>query len=108
MYARVEDLRKGDVVLVGAAGGLYEAKLLRQPSLAKQGKKLTWGGTPRWKSIPCSVREEVFNKTYTDYKGNPHPYTQKATVIANGKEYNKEKRIDFSEKECWIIKRELI
>lgn len=106
MYTTVENLKKGDVVLIASSRGLYEVKLLRQPCLAKQGKKLTWGGTPRWMSIPCAMREEVQNRVYTDYKGNQHPYTFKKEVIANGKEYNKEKRIDFSERECWLIKRE--
>ena len=108
MFARVEDLRKGDVVLVGAAKGVFEAKLLRQPCLAKQGKKLTWGGNPRWMGTVCAVREETIKRTYTDYHGNPHSYVFNKEVIANGKEYTKEKRIDFSEAEVWVIKREEI
>lgn len=106
MYATVEDLKKGDVVIIGNSKGIVEAKLLRQPCLAKTGKKLTWGGNPRWTSVLCAVREETINRMYTAHNGQQRPYTFKAEVMANGKDYNKERRVDFSEKEVWIIKRE--
>lgn len=106
MRATVEDLKKGDVIIVGTSSGIFDAKLLRDPQLAKTGKKTTWGGNPRWTTIPCAVREETITQHYTNYQGKVTPYTTKRRVMSNGKEYNLEKRIDLSEKECWIIKRE--
>ena len=103
MYAKVEDLRKGDVVITTCGSVLIEAKLLRQPKLAKQGNRTTWKNIPRWTSVLCAVRQEV--KTYS-YGSPPRSWSRTEYVIPNGKEYNKEKRIDFTERECWLIKRE--
>lgn len=103
MKATIEDLKKGDVVIVNLGSVLAEVKLLRQPQLAKTGKKTNWKGVNRWTSVPCAFREETF--TYkTSYSNSV--WTQKKPVIANGAEYNVEKRIDFTDKICWIIKRE--
>jgi len=108
MLVRVENLRKGDVILAASAKGIFEAKLLRQPALAKQGSKTTWYGTPRWSSVLCAVREETISRTYT-YPGgsNPHTYTYVNTVVAGDKGYTREKRIDLTDKEFWLIKREM-
>jgi len=106
MLAKVEDLRKGDVVLTTCGSVLLEAKLLRQPQLAKLGRKTTWKNTPRWSSVLCAIREE--SKVYSWGTGpNLRTWTKTEGVIANGREYNREKRIDFTERECWVIKREV-
>jgi hypothetical protein len=103
MLARIEDLRKGDVVIIASASQLFEAKLVRQPKLAAQGRKLTWDGKPRWTSVLCSIREEVEVVTYNNGK---HQYTKRILVVANGKPYTRDKRIDFTRRSCWLIKRE--
>lgn len=108
MLAKVEDLRKGDVILAGTSKGLFEAKLLRQPKLAKVGSKTTWYGTPRWSTVLCAIREEVHTRTYTNYQGNSTNYNITSTVVADGKEYTREKRIDFTDRQVWIIKREAL
>jgi len=103
MLATVEDLKKGDTVIIAIGSTLSEVKLLRQPQLAKIGKKTTWYGRPRWSTVPCSVRYEEFT-----YQSSTSAHTWKRTypVIAAGKDYNTEKRVDFTDKTCWIIKRE--
>ena len=53
-------------------------------------------------SIPCSIRYETVKHTST----HGHSWTRKYPVIANGDPYTDEKRIDFTDKKCWIIKRE--
>jgi hypothetical protein len=106
MRATVEDLRKGDVVLISTGQGIFDVKLLRQPQLAKVGKKTTWGGKPRWTSVLCAMRIDTITQHYTNYNGKVHTYVMKRKVLSNGRDYNEEKRVDFSEKECWIIKRE--
>lgn len=108
MYAKVEDLRKGDIVIIGNSAGIFDVKLLRQPQQAKTGKKTTWGGATRWTTVVCALREETITQYYTNYQGNTVPYVHKRKVLSNGKEYNIEKRIDFSEKECWIVKRDTL
>jgi hypothetical protein len=97
MKATVEDLRKGDVVLIAIGSILSEVKLLRTPQIAKRGKLITWRGNQKWSSVPCVLREE----TQTHNR-----WTVTKPVVANGEDYNTEKRIDFTEKVCWIIKRE--
>ena len=107
MYARVEDLRKGDVVIICSSSGIYDVKLLRTPQKAKIGKLKTWGGNDRWTSIPCALRIDTITQNYTNHLGKVSTYTTKQKVLSNGRDFNTEKRVDFSEKECWIIKREL-
>lgn len=102
MKVSINDLQKGDVVLTCIGTDLVEVKLLRQPQLAKLGKKKTWSGVPRWTSIPCALRLETTN--FTTVGG--HKYSRTKGVIADDQEYNCEKRIDFSERVCWLIKRE--
>jgi hypothetical protein len=102
MKVSIEDLHVGDVVLVAASAGLYEAKILRQPRKAKKGRLKTWRGAERWVAVLCAVREE----TFTYHSGTNRQWSYIRPVIADGKEYNKEKRINFTERECWLIKRE--
>lgn len=106
MLAKVEDLKKGDVILTSSGKGIFEAKLLRQPMLAKTGRKTTWYGIPRWTTVPCLIREEKITRTYVNWQGNNTNYDYVRAVVANGKEYTREKRIDFTDKQVWIIKRE--
>jgi len=107
MLTTVEDLRKDDVVLIGGNGGcITEVKLLRQPQKATIGKLKTWYGHDRWKSVLCAVREETYTRTYTSYGGHVSTYNYKRLIVANGQDYNKEKRIDFTGKQVWLIKRE--
>ncbi len=108
MRATIEDLRKGDVVLLSSQKGIYEAKLLRQPTLAKTGKLVNWFGQKRWMSIPCAVLEETLVRQYTDHQGGIRSYNYTKLSIANGREYTKNKRIDLTGIECWIIKRETL
>jgi hypothetical protein len=68
----------------------------------------TWSGADKWTAIPCSMRIETITQHYTSSNGAIRPYVTKRKVLSNGQGYNEEKRIDFSEKECWILKRELI
>lgn len=103
MKATVEDLRKGDVVLISTGSTLFEAKLLREPRKVIRGKKTTWRGIDKWTSVVCAVREETF--TY-QYQGNNRTYNYTRPVICNG-DYNKEKRINFTGRDCWILKREI-
>lgn len=108
MLVKVEDLRKGDVVILGTASGIFEAKLLRQPQLAKRGAKTTWYGAPRWSTVPCLIRVEKTTRTYIAYNGKSTSYDCFNKVVADGKEYTEEKRIDFTDKQVWLIKRETL
>jgi hypothetical protein len=57
-------------------------------------------------SLPCAVFEETIVQTYTTHRGTTQTYNYVKLSIANGNEYNKEKRIDLTGQACWIIKRE--
>ena len=102
MKATIEHLRKGDTVLIPIGSVLAEVKLLRQPQLAKIGKKTTWRGNPRWSTVLCALREEKEQNTTS----SGYVWSRVRPVVANGEDYNIEKRIDFTEKVAWIIKRE--
>jgi hypothetical protein len=79
--------------LIGTNGSrLAEAKILRQPQLATTGRLKTWSGVPRWKSVLCAVREETYTHTYTNYNGASSTYKYTRTIIANGQDYNLEKK----------------
>jgi len=105
MKIEVKDLQKGDVVILCANGSLFEAKLLRQPKHSITKKPLNWKGSQKWCSIPCQVRQESF--TYqVGWSPNTRAWTQTRYVIADGKDYNQEKRINFTDRDCWLIKRE--
>jgi len=104
MIIRVEDLRKGDVVLIAANGRLQEAKLLRQPRKPKTGRLKLYNHKDRWVSVPCAMRVEEETITY----GQGRSYTRKffTTTESGTKEYNLEERVDFSDRDCWLIKSE--
>ncbi len=107
MLVKVDNLQKGDVVILTANGTLFEAKLLRQPKHSITKKPLTWRQTQKWCSIPCQVRQESFTFQY-GVAPNLRNWTQTRYVVADGKEYNAEKRINFTDRDCWLIKRENI
>jgi hypothetical protein len=105
MLVTVDQLQKGDVVILCANGSLFEAKLLRQPKHSITKKPLTWRNTQKWCSIPCAVRQETITYNY-GIAPNTRPYSQVRLVVADGQDYNQEKRINFTDRDCWLIKRE--
>lgn len=107
MYAKIEDLRKGDVVLVASSQGIFDAKILRDPKKAKLGRLKTWGGSDRWVTIPCAIRIDTITQYPLGHTGTVRTYSFKKKVLSNGRDFNAEVRLDFSEREVWIIKREI-
>lgn len=105
MKVTVENLKKGNVIIVSSSKGLFTLKLLRDPELAKVGSKTTWSGVPRWKSVVCAIKEEIISRTYTTYNGKTQNYTIIRKVLTEDDDFNKEVRIDLTEKECWLIKK---
>jgi hypothetical protein len=104
MLVRIEDLNKGDVVILSVGSMLIEAQLLRQPKRSTTGKLLTWQNKPKWVSVLCAVRVES-EIVYYGTHPNTKSFTRTVTVVANGKEYNSEKRINFTDRDCWLIKK---
>jgi len=102
MKATIEDLRKGDTVLISIGSVLSEVKLLRQPQLAKRGKLINWKGSKRWSTVVCAIRIE--DDSYVTPSG--YNYKKLTPVIAAGKEYTEERRVNFNDRVCWILNRE--
>lgn len=105
----VEDLRKGDVVLIANQAEIFEARLKAHPKQltprGQGGRTHTWYGQRKYSTIPCDIREESF--TYVRQYNNSS-WTTKKPVIAGDKEYNTTKRIDFTGRKVIVVKREEI
>lgn len=102
----VEDLRRGDVILIANQAEIFEAKLRNhpKPSMPRGNNRThTWNGHRKFSSIVCDIREEKF--TYQSHYGG-NPYTLTRPVIAQGKDYNATKRIDFTGRKVIVIKRD--
>lgn len=95
MLIKIEDLRKGDEILVGR-GGLKYYKLLRDPKLRK-------GETDRYSSVKCSTRADISTYTST-YGANTYTRTYKRWVCSPF-EHNAEKYVDLNYGDIWLVKK---
>lgn len=107
LVLEVQDLRKGDVVLVSNQTEIFEAKLRTHPKplvpRGQGGRTHWWNGVRRYSTIMCDFRQEKV--TYTP-QGGGNSWSNMVPVIANGQEYNACKRIDFTGRKVIVIKRE--
>jgi hypothetical protein len=111
MEIKIEDLKKGDVVLIGASGDLKCVKLLRDVKLAK---KPDWRGNTVYSKVLCSFRiieiSAPYTRTYRDYQGNMQTYTNHNNIDRSfgldEHNHNKEAYVDFNYRKIWLIKRD--
>lgn len=106
MLVNVEDLEKGDEVLIGCGGGMRYLKLLNTPKI---GKRKHWHtGNPMYVSVKC-----LTNVVSTPRNAMRWQNGQRVTTIVydnkfilSGDNLNTEIRVDFNYKQCWLIKKD--
>lgn len=109
MKVELEDLEKGDVVLIGANSSIKAVKLLRDPKLMKTPD---WLGRPRYGRILCSQKMDKtilpYTRNYKGYNGQPQSYSGNRTEITFGltdEDHNSEIYIDFNYKNIYLVKK---
>lgn len=111
MEIKIEDLKKGDVVLIGTNGNIKCVKLLRDLRLSK---KLDWKGRQKYRKVLCSQNKYIYPDPYTrnyiDSNGASRTYSHPNNVsIKYGMDetgHNQELYIDFNYKNIYLIKHE--
>lgn len=109
MEIKIEDLEKGDLVIIGNAGGIRAVKLLRPMKLAK---KPNWRGDTVYGKVLCSFKETItdvpYTRTYNDYQGNPVTYSgtfRQKNYGLDEKDHNQQKYVDFNYRNIYLIKK---
>ncbi len=97
MEIKIEDLQKGDEIIIPCNSGLKYLKLLKTPEINKR--------TTRWKAVPCTTSRDVrqtssvwggktYVRTWTTYKCRP-PEEHNCTISQN-----------LVYKTIWLVRRE--
>lgn len=110
MRVIVDDLKKGDIILLSVNSSLRKVELLEDPRLSRKRKKLTINGAPgpaAYINVLC--KEYLKNITYIYIGWNKVKYTYKRIipVISDNDPdaYEIEKKVDLNDKELWLINR---
>lgn len=105
MLTKIEDLRKGDLVLFPSNGKFIMIKLLQDPRVDPNPKG--WyvaNGETSYKKIKVSCRRNVAKKTYT---WGGRSYTREEySYECTPENHNYVKWIDPHRKNFWILERE--
>lgn len=100
MEITIEELRKGDEILVTSGGRFKYLRLLREP--AKNAK------TGLWKSIQCLTKCEIVTHSYQGYGGKTYSYTRKKYKPEPPEEGDLKLYQQLRHCSCWLVKREEI
>jgi len=104
MLVKVDQLKIGDEILIGAVGdgNLRWMRILKIPMI---GKRTHWKtNQPLYKSTLCSVNIQEVQMSNT-YNGNIRTWTRKIYQFT-GEGHNTDKYINLNEKHIWLIKRQ--
>lgn len=110
MEIKINELNKGDVVLIGSSSGIKCIKLLRQPKLAK---KADWFGRQAYSTVKCSFQkiETIipYTRTYTDRNGNLQSHGNQNYIHnsfgMNENNHNAEGYVNLNYKNIYLIKK---
>lgn len=110
MEIKIEDLNKGDSVLIGNSTGIRCVTLLRQPKIAK---KPDWRGRVSYGKVLCSSKKietkAPYTRTYKDSQGTIHSWSNPKNVdITYGmdeNDHNHESYVDFNYKNIYLLKK---
>ena len=95
MLIHVEDLKKGDEVLVTSNGRFRYLKLLRDMKINPK--------TGKYSVVKCSTRMDLVEHSWRNRNGNVI-YDEVYTATAD--EHNHEISVNFRWKNIWLVKRE--
>jgi hypothetical protein len=96
MLVKIEELRKGDEILVPAGSTLLYLRLLQDPKISK---KLGWDGAQKYSSIKCSLKVQTVE--HKNYDGVLY-YRNITECSAEG--HNFEKYYNLNHKTIWRVK----
>ena len=105
MNINIEDIRKGDELLIGGNSKLRYIRVLETPRLSK---KLDYYGKPKYMSVKLSTIEHInsITRSYKDYTGQIKSYVVKNKEWPlTGEGHNKFYSQNLNGKTFWLIKR---
>jgi hypothetical protein len=86
----IDELQKGDEVIIHGNGYIQYVKVLRPLKLAKNSN---WRGDTYYSRVKCSFKEH-----------DTHSWDRRGTLTGEG--HTKEKYVDFNYRNIWLVKRE--
>lgn len=98
-FVKVEEIKKGDVILYPVQADFRRVTVLRPPS-----KKIVNGETV-YGSVPCEYEYNIVQKSYTYGSGRVHTYNQKQEVFEGTGQFKKNVRVNFNSRNGILIKR---
>ena len=88
----IDELQKGDEVIIHGNGGIQYVKILRPMKLAKN---TNYRGDTYYSRVKCSFKEH-----------DVRSWDRIGTLTGEG--HTKEKYVDFNYRNIWLVKRETI
>lgn len=102
----IQDLEKGDEILISCQSFFKYLKVLVKPSISKT--KVHWHtGKPLYGAVRCSTRRDTITHTYTTYDGTQGNYDRHEWIVS-AEGHNKTISQDLSGRQIWLVKRETI
>lgn len=98
---KVEDVKKGDHILIG---GNHLQYLIVQRDI-KLSKKPNWRGEPCYSKVLCSKKVVTKTRTYITSTGGTRNYTYKE-IEASSNDHNTIFYADLNDRAIWLVKRE--
>jgi hypothetical protein len=112
MLIEIQDLRKGDEVLIGASGNLKYLRLLRNPRVAKprtgsmRGNWITQGqAVTQYGTVKCSYKQKTISQQYVYANGTKTHTYNRNIVECTPDGHNKECYVNFNDRPVWLVKR---
>ena len=113
MRIKVENLKKGDEIMIAANSQLIIAKLLREPVIRmikdptgiRVPKLSTWGvhlGLPLYTSMKCQVKTKTISTPNNYYPNNVHIHKEYDHSL---EDYNDEKYFDLNFRDIWLMEK---
>jgi hypothetical protein len=101
----IQDLEKGDEILISCQSFFKYLKVLVKPSISKT--KVHWHtGKPLYGNVRCSTRQDVVvTYAYTDPNGVVHNRNSKEWMVTP-EDHNMNISIDLCGRPLWLVKRE--
>jgi hypothetical protein len=104
MLVKIEDLKIGDEILIGANSNVMRARVMRDPRPMKTQPSYANPGETFYTSLLLEVI--LVAKVYTyKFANKVHTYTKK-TYMCEG-EYNHQKRVDLNRKNIWLLEKKV-
>jgi hypothetical protein len=98
-FVKVEEIEKGDVIIVPSMSEFRRVTVIRPPS-----KKIVNGKTV-YSSVACEYEYDLIKCSRTWSSGTVHTWNQKKEVIEGTGQFKKNVRVNFNSRNGILIKR---